>query len=89
MERLWTDTDAATEKEMIRLLREASVSERFELADTLTSTVIALSRRAIARNRPHTAETDILLEWVRLNYGQELAQELRDYVRERRLGGQK
>ena len=79
MRRLWTDTDPDTEAEMLRMLRNASVARRFALADALTSTVVSLSRRALAERRPGKSEREILLEWVGLHYGRELERELRDY----------
>ena len=48
MKPLWVDTDADTEREMLRLLREASVERRFGLMDALTTSVVTLSRRALA-----------------------------------------
>ena len=83
MKPLWEDTDADTEAEMLRLLREASVAKRFELADALSTSVISLSRRALAKKRPDAPEREILLEWVGLHYGRELERELRDFFRAR------
>jgi len=83
MKPLWADTDADTEAEMIRLLRNASVAKRFELADALTTSVISLSRRALAKKRPEVPEAEILLEWVGLHYGRELERELRDFFQAR------
>lgn len=79
MERLWADTDPETEAEMIRLLRSASVAQRFALVDALTTTVVTLSRRALAERWPEKSEREIQLEWVGLHYGRELEEELRDY----------
>lgn len=83
MKPLWADTDADTEAEMIRLLRNASVAKRFGLVDALTTSVISLSRRALAKKRPRESEREILLEWVGLHYGREFERELRDFFRAR------
>ena len=83
MKPLWADTDADTEREMLRLLREASVARRFGLMDALTTSVVSLSRRALATARPEATEREILLEWVGLHYGRELERELRDFYRKR------
>ena len=81
MKPLWFDTDPATEAEMIRLLREAPVSKRFEMVDALTNSAIVLSRQALARRRPDSSRLEILLEWVGLHYGTELERQVRDYLR--------
>lgn len=86
MKPLWADTDSDTEAEMLRLLRGASVARRFALADALTHSVVALSRRALAKRRPHLSEREILLEWVGLHYGRELERELRVFFSEARRG---
>ena len=86
MKSLWMDTDPDTEAEMLRLLRTASVARRFELADALTNSVVSLSRRALAKNRPQETEREILLEWVGLHYGPELERELRDFFTDTRSG---
>ncbi len=83
MKPLWGDTDPETEAEMLRLLRNASPRQRFEMADALTTSVISLSRRALRSKRPNAPEREILLEWVGLHYGRELEKELRDYFEAR------
>jgi hypothetical protein len=85
MNRLWSDTDVDTEEEMLRLLREASVSKRFELTDTLTQSAVTLSRRALTLRRPDADNLEILLEWVGLHYGDDLETEVRDYLQSRRI----
>ena len=80
MKRLWSDTDLDTEEEMIRLLRAASTSKRFELVDALTTSAIELSRRALARRRPDASRLEILLEWIGLQYGSEIENGVRDYL---------
>ena len=50
---------------------------------SLTSLVIGLSRRAIARENPHLNHHDVDMLWVELNYGQDLAQRLSKYVNKR------
>ncbi len=79
MKPLWTDTDPETEAEMLRLLRNASVRERFALMDALTTSVVMLSRRALRKKRPQASEREILLEWAGLHYGSELEKELRNH----------
>ncbi|HXV65341.1 MAG TPA: hypothetical protein VEK15_31890 [Vicinamibacteria bacterium] len=78
--------DAEWEAKLLDLLREASVARRFALADALTNTVISLSRRALAKQRPLESEREILLEWVGLHYGRDLEYELRDFFAQARSG---
>ena len=86
MKPLWTDTDSDTEIEMLRLLRNATVARRFELADALTHTVVSLSRRALRKQRPEANEREILFEWIGLHYGSELEHELREFLADARAG---
>lgn len=84
MRSTWTDTDAATESEQIRLLRGASVSRRFHLLRSLTASALWLSRRAVARQNPGASPAEVGLRWVGLHYGAELEEEVRRYLREKR-----
>jgi hypothetical protein len=67
------DTQPEAQEAQLRLLREASVGRRCALARSLTGTVVALSRRALARRDPASSDRDVLLEFVSLHYGPELA----------------
>jgi hypothetical protein len=40
---------------------------------SLSSTVVALSRRALRERMPGAPEGDVLLRWVALHYGEALA----------------
>ena len=80
MARLWSDTDADTEAEMIRLLREAPGWKRLALATALSSTVIELSRDALRRAHPGLSESEIRLRWVGVHYGSDMELELRNYL---------
>ena len=74
------DTAPAAEAVQIELLRKASVSRRLALARSLSTTVIELSRRAISRRHPDASDREVLLMWVRIHYGPELAQRLQAYL---------
>jgi hypothetical protein len=50
---------------------------------SLTSLVIGLSRRAIARANPHLDHHEVDMLWVEINYGKDLAARLRNYLEER------
>jgi hypothetical protein len=74
---LSADTDEASEEVQIGLLRRASIARRTALAFSLTRTVVELARRSLARLEPNASETEIGLRFVALNYGEELAQGVR------------
>lgn len=74
------DTNAEVERFQISLLRKASVAKRFALMQSLTSTTIQLSKRAIARANPGLSKRELDLLFVKYNYGDKLAEKLRDYL---------
>jgi hypothetical protein len=78
-----SDTHPDAERVQIDLLRRQSGAQRVAQLRSLTSLVIGLSRRAIARANPQLAhdETEIDMLWVEMNYGKQLADKLRAHVR--------
>lgn len=76
-----TDTPPLVGRVQVELLRQAGLVRRFELARRVSATVIQMARRAIAGGHPQWSEDEVRIEFIRLNYGQALA----DGVR-RRLG---
>lgn len=62
------------------LLRAASPARRLAAARSLSATVIQLSRRAIRRRHPDWSERDVLLEFVSIHYGADLAERLRRHL---------
>jgi hypothetical protein len=79
-----TDTDPEARRVQMELLRRASPERRLRLALSLSRSVLMLSREGIARRRPGATAQEIGLEFVRLHYGPDLAQELaRHFGRDR------
>ncbi|HVN32555.1 MAG TPA: hypothetical protein VMT45_11275 [Thermoanaerobaculaceae bacterium] len=76
-----SDTDPEARRVQMELLRRASPERRLRLALSLSRSVLTLSREGIARRRPRATAEEIGLEFVRLHYGLDLADEL-----ERHLG---
>lgn len=70
-------TDPAAAGVQVRLLRAAGIAGRFARARSLSTTVIELSRRAIRLRHPDWSEREVLLEFVRLHYGRDLANRVR------------
>lgn len=77
------DTDPEAEKVQLELLRRAGAGRRARMAATLSGQVIDLARRAIARSLPDARDVERRLRFVELNYGRELAAELRRYLAQR------
>ena len=67
----------------VELLRQAGPAGRFARARSLSSSVIALSRKAIRARHPDMSERDVLLKFAELHYGMELAQRVRTYLMQR------
>jgi hypothetical protein len=79
------DTDAEAEKVQVELLRRASVARRTGLALSLSRSVIQLARNAIRRSIPGGSDEELGLRFVELNYGAELASQVRRRLEARRL----
>lgn len=69
------DTPLHIERLQLELLRQATPQRRFELMGSLSSTLIAASRKELQKRFPD--EQEAKLEWVRLHYGEALASGLR------------
>ena len=78
------DTDPDAERVQIELLRKAGPGRRLGMAVALSDQVIALARRAIRRSMPGATEEEVGLRFVELNYGEELANDLRRFLAARR-----
>jgi hypothetical protein len=75
------DTDPEARRLHMELLRRASPERRLRLALSLSRSVLTLSREGIARRRPGASPEEIGLEFVRLHYGQDLADEVEAHLR--------
>jgi len=76
-----TDTDPEARLVQMELLRRASPERRLRLALSLSRSVLTLSREGIARRRPLASAEEVGVEFVRLHYGQDLADELERHLR--------
>lgn len=74
----------AADQVQIELLRRAGTAGRFALARSLSASVIALSRAAIQKRHPELDESEVLLRFVELHYGDDLSQRVRRYLERRR-----
>ena len=80
MTAMHSDTHPDAEAVQLELLRQASVSQRASLMRSLTRVAVASSKRAIAKARPGLSQQELDLVFVELNYGQELADRLRQWM---------
>lgn len=72
-----SSSSAEAAKLQVQLLRAAGTASRFARARSLSASVIGLSRRAIRRRHPDWSEREVLLEFVALHYGRDLAGRVR------------
>lgn len=75
-----SDTDPETERVHLAMIRAAPPARRLGLAFSLSRTVMNLSRAGIARRHPGASPDEVGLIFVELNYGRELADELRAHL---------
>lgn len=76
-----SDTSPNAARVHAELLRRAGPLGRLRAGLALSRDAIALSREGLRRSRPGSTERDVLLEWVAIHYGSELAAKV-----SRRLG---
>ena len=76
-----TDTDPEAALVQMDLLRRAPPERRLRLALSLSQSVLTLSRDGIARRLPGASPREVGIEFVRLHYGEELADGLRQHLR--------
>jgi hypothetical protein len=70
------DTSPEAARVQIELLRQAGPAGRFAILRSLTATAVRLAREGIRRARPDLDERGVLIEFVALHYGAELAVKL-------------
>jgi len=78
-----SDTSAAAARVQIDLLRKSGCERRAQMTRSMSRTVIDLSRAALRERMPSASEGEVLLRWVALQYGAELGERVRRYIRAR------
>lgn len=78
-----SDTSAAAARVQIELLRKSGCERRAQLTRSMSRSVIDLSRAALRERMPGASERDVLLRWVALQYGSDLAERVRRYMQAR------
>ena len=79
-----TDTNPEVERVLISLIRKLSTEEKLNRVLHFSSSIINLSKRAIARANPGLSEVEKNILFVRYHYGGELADKLREYLNQNR-----
>jgi hypothetical protein len=79
------DTDAGTEAVQVDLLRKSTIARRASIAISLSETAIRLARRAIRLQNANLTDREVLLRFVAVHYGRELAEKI-DAEYKRRSG---
>jgi hypothetical protein len=72
------DTDLQAEKMQLELLRRATLKRRVAAAASLSETAINLATKAIRRKNPGLSDHEVLLRFVEIHHGSELAGRLRN-----------
>ncbi len=78
------DTSAEAGRVQTDLLRSAGPQRRLEVVLHLSRTVIGLARRGLHRARPEATEEEIDLLFLRVHYGDDLADRVAALLRARR-----
>lgn len=74
------DTLPDAESVLIGLLRDRPASLRLGDAVTASNRVAQQCKNAIRRNQPKISEDEVKLRFIELNYGQEIADEVRAHL---------
>ena len=77
------DTSPEADRVQIELLRKAGPEARFRKMASLTHSVVTLSKRAIARQKPNLSVLEQRMAFVKLHYGAELENKVREFLRRR------
>ncbi len=75
-----TDTDPVIEQMQIAGLRRLTPGQRFQMANSLTRSAFSLSWSNFRRKHAELDEREVALLWVRLLYGEDLAERVSHYL---------
>ena len=77
------DTSADAERIQMELLRRSGPQRRSAMMLSLTDVALTSARRAIARAHPEASDDERKIHFVRLHYGDDLANEYAAYLAQR------
>ncbi len=78
------DTSPEAERVHINLIRKASPAKLFGLVRSLSQTLIEMNRQNLRRLHSEMSEEELALMFVELNYGKELADQVRANLKRRK-----
>ena len=78
------DTSPEAELALIRLLRAKPAFEHLRDAVSASNRVAEQCKNAIRRSNPEISEDEVKLRFIELNYGSEIADEVREYLEQSR-----
>ena len=78
------DTTQEAESVLIRMLQEKPAPTRLSEAVAASNRVAQQCKEAIRRSHPELSDLEINLRFIEVNYGREIADEVRAYVGEGR-----
>lgn len=73
------DTNPEVERVLISLIRKLTMNEKLNRTLNFSSSIINLSKRAIARANPELSEDEKNILFVKYHYGDELALKLSSF----------
>lgn len=79
------DTDPKVEQILISLLRKIPFAKKFDQMQVFSSTIIKLSKRAIARANPNLSQQEKDILFVKYNYSAQLAASLQKHFDKTRI----
>jgi hypothetical protein len=64
------------------VLRRIGVAGRFRMVEELTAMTTHLSRQAIRIAMPFAGESEVILRWIEITYGMDIADRIRPHAHE-------
>ncbi len=83
MKQLYKDTHPIVEEKQYELLKVLTTSEHLKKTLEMSSWLVWLSRKAIAKAHPQWSTKEIDLFFVEIYYGEALARKLKHYLEEK------
>ena len=71
------ETHPSTEAIQADVFRRKTPQERFQLLTEMSDMVVSLSRRALRRANPDATDNELLVTFIDLHYGRDLAERVR------------
>lgn len=78
------DTTPEAEAVLIQLIRAKPPARRLEEAVLASNRVAEQCKEAIRRKNPELSEHEVKLQFIELNYGQDLAESVKAYLADQR-----